>query len=271
MKPFFSIIIPTLNEEKLLPSLLNDLVCQKNKDFEVIIVDGQSEDKTKQIVSHFNKLPIKFYQVKKKNVSYQRNFGAKKAHGSYLIFLDADSGILPSFTTRLNQTIIKRPGLFFLPYLYSTEKSPEITFLFNLVNLAIDISQNLKTPFSSGGAMIVERNFFNCLGGFNEKLFMAEDHNLVKRAMEWGVRARFAKNVKVKFSLRRMKKEGQLTYISKYLIASLHLLIRGDIKKKIFDYQMAGGKIYNEADKRLPIEQVLKNSLRRVQKFIRDI
>lgn len=271
MKPFFSIIIPTLNEEKFLPSLLNDLVRQKSRDFEVIIVDGRSEDKTEQIVSNLKDFPISFYQVKKRNVSYQRNFGAQKALGSYLVFLDADSGILPSFTARTKQTINKRPGLFFLPYLYSTEKNPEIKFVFNLVNLAIDLSQNLKTPFSSGGAMIVERNFFNCLGGFNEKLFLAEDHNLVKRAMEWGVRAKFAKNIKVKFSLRRMKKEGQLTYISKYLIASLHLLIRGDIKKKIFEYQMAGGQVYDEADKKLPIEQVLKNSLRRVKKFIQEI
>jgi len=271
MKPFFSIIIPTLNEEKFLPSLLNNLACQKNKDFEVIIVDGRSEDKTKKIVFHTKGLLTKFYLVSKRNVSYQRNFGAQKARGSYLVFLDADSGILPSFTAKAKQTINKRPGLFFLPYLYSTEKSPEIIFVFNLVNLAIDISQNLKTPFSSGGAMIIERNFFNCLGGFNEKLFLAEDHSLVRKAMEWGVRAKFAKNIKVKFSLRRVKKEGQLTYISKYLISSLHLLIRGDIKKKIFDYQMAGGQVYDEADKKLPIEQVLKNSLRRVQKFIREI
>jgi glycosyltransferase involved in cell wall biosynthesis len=43
--PFISIIIPTLNEEKYLPKLLTDFKKQKNKNFEIVIVDGHSEDK----------------------------------------------------------------------------------------------------------------------------------------------------------------------------------------------------------------------------------
>jgi len=46
MKPFFSIVIPTLNEEKCLPRLLDDLTQQKEKDFEVIVIDGRSDDQT---------------------------------------------------------------------------------------------------------------------------------------------------------------------------------------------------------------------------------
>ena len=42
MKPFFSVIIPTLNEENYLPKLLNDLKVQKEKNFEVVLVDGGS-------------------------------------------------------------------------------------------------------------------------------------------------------------------------------------------------------------------------------------
>ena len=45
-EPFFSIIIPTLNEEKYLPLLLSDLEHQLFTDFEVIVVDGKSADKT---------------------------------------------------------------------------------------------------------------------------------------------------------------------------------------------------------------------------------
>ena len=45
-KPFFSIIIPTLNEEKYLPHLLADLAKQTFQDFEVIVIDGQSTDQT---------------------------------------------------------------------------------------------------------------------------------------------------------------------------------------------------------------------------------
>ena len=49
-KPFFSVIIPTLNEEKYLPRLINNLENQINKNFETIIIDGKSTDATKKII-----------------------------------------------------------------------------------------------------------------------------------------------------------------------------------------------------------------------------
>ena len=54
-RPFFSIIIPSLNEEKYLPLLLEDLSQQTFKSFEVIIIDGKSEDKTIELAKTFNK------------------------------------------------------------------------------------------------------------------------------------------------------------------------------------------------------------------------
>ena len=98
MKPFFSIIIPTLNEEHFLPLLLSDLERQKDKNFEIIIIDGASVDKTREIAKEFSKrLSLTIHEVNKHNVSFQRNIGAKKAKGAYIIFLDADSCISPFY------------------------------------------------------------------------------------------------------------------------------------------------------------------------------
>ncbi len=59
MELFFSIIIPTLNEEKLIPRLLRNLSIQKEKNFEVIVVDAFSKDKTKNKVLEFkNNFPL---------------------------------------------------------------------------------------------------------------------------------------------------------------------------------------------------------------------
>ena len=67
---FFSVIVPTLNEEDYLPKLLTDLCKQHNKNFEVIIVDGDSDDKTNLVCEQFrSKMPIHFYNVKKRNLS----------------------------------------------------------------------------------------------------------------------------------------------------------------------------------------------------------
>lgn len=269
MKPFFSVIIPTLNEEKYLPKILTDLVKQKNKDFEVVVIDASSEDKTKMKAEDFkDKLSLRFYTVKKKNVAYSRNVGASKSNGNYLVFLDADTRIRPTFIKLLKKVVDKKKGLLFIPYIIADDVDPQTKIVFSLVNFLIEFSQYLNRPFASGGNIIIEKNLFNRLGGFDSKLFIAEDHNLIQRAYKWGVRARFLHDVVVKFSLRRMRREGQLSIFYKYLVATIHVLVRGDVKKKIFEYQM-GGQVDKPLKKELIPNGTIKESLNQVKKFFK--
>lgn len=258
-KPFFSIIIPTLNEEKFLPRLLDNLVKQKFKNFEVIIIDGDSFDKTiEKARGYISFLDLKIITRKKRNVSYQRNYGAKMAKGQFLIFLDADSQVNCFFTKKVYKNVFKRKGLLFLPFLEPEENKPQYKLLFEFVNFLIEASQISGRPFSAGGALIIEKNFFKIIGGYNENLFLAEDHELIKRALQWGVRAKFLKDVKVKFCLRRLKKEGDLALFYKYLLASAHYIFKGEIRQKIFDYQM-GGQYFKIDNKKNSFITILKN------------
>ena len=247
MKHFFSIVIPTLNEERFLPKLLDDLVKQKEKDFEVIITDNFSEDKTKECIGFYKKtLPINFFRTHQKNVSGQRNYGAKKSTGNYLIFLDADTRVNPSFLKKFKKAINKKKGLLFLPYLLPDKEYKQYKPIFDLMNILVELSQNLPKKFSLGGSIVVERNFFEVIGGFDEKLFIAEDHELIQRTGQWGVYPKFVKEAGTFFSLRRMKREGQIKFFYKYFVASARrLLFNEEIKKKIFEYQM-GGQLYLE-------------------------
>jgi len=88
-QPFFSIVIPTLDEESFLPTLLTSLSKQTLTDFEVIVADGNSQDKTKAIACSFaDYLPgFKFINISKRRVSIQRNTGVQAAQGKYLLFL----------------------------------------------------------------------------------------------------------------------------------------------------------------------------------------
>ena len=247
MKPFFSIVIPTLNEEKFLPRLLSDLVKQKEKDFEVIVTDSFSKDKTRDCIKFYKKtLSLDFIRTRQKNVGSQRNYGAKRATGDYLVFLDADTRINASFLKRVKKTIAKKKGLLFLPYLLPDKEYKQYKPLFDLLNILVELSQNLPKRFSLGGSIVIERNFFNIIGGFDDKLFIAEDHELVQRAGLWGVDSKFIKEAGTFFSLRRMRKEGQINFFYKYFVASARrLLFNEEIKKKIFEYQM-GGQSYLE-------------------------
>jgi glycosyltransferase involved in cell wall biosynthesis len=246
MKPFLSVIIPTLNEEKFLPKLLGDLTKQKEKDFDVLVTDGYSKDKTKDCVKSFETgLKLNFFSTKLKNVAAQRNHGAQKAEGDYLVFLDADVRIAPSFLYKVKKNINKNKGLLFLPFYMPDREYKQYKPLFDLGNLFAEFSQNLPKKFSLGGTMIVERNFFIRLGGFDERLFIAEDHEIIQRAATWGVHPKFIREAKTSFSLRRMKKEGQIKFFYKYFIASARrLFLNEEIKNRIFEYEM-GGQVYD--------------------------
>ena len=239
---FFSVVIPTLNEEAYLPKLLSDFAKQKRKNFEIIIVDAGSEDKTKERSLKFSKyFPLKFVLGGKPNVSFQRNLGAQKANGQFLIFLDADARVNTMFIRNLYINIFRKKGLLFLPTLITEERSRKNLVLFRLINSVIELSQSLTKPLSPGGSIFIAKKLFSELNGFRENLYMSEDHNLVQRARKLGVRAKILKDVKVVFSLRRVKKEGQVVVLYKYLLALVYMLTNGEMTSKIFLYEMGGG------------------------------
>ncbi|NCO89151.1 hypothetical protein AUK04_01255 [Candidatus Roizmanbacteria bacterium CG2_30_33_16] len=273
MQPFFSIIIPTLNEEQCLPRLLEDLQNQNIRNFEVIVVDGGSSDMTITIPSHFPQLKIRCYKIKKSNVSIQRNFGAGKSQGKYLVFLDADSQIIRGFCKNLQHTIKMKPSLVYIPKILPEDKNIHSRLIFELVNIIIELSQLMPRPFSSGGNMIWEKNFFSLVGGFDEKLFLAEDHNIIGKAVSWGVHARYLDGIKIVFSLRRIEKEGNLRLYYKYIIATAYMVLKKKIDKKIFDYPMGGaGYSLSKSKKKKKYHLIdqLRSYLKQAERLIVD-
>lgn len=91
--PQISVIVPTLNEETHIRNLLFSLKNQSFKNFEVIVVDGGSTDKTIEKVEKFNAIAL----IRPKMKEFpSRNEGAKKAQGRILLFTGADVIMLPN-------------------------------------------------------------------------------------------------------------------------------------------------------------------------------
>lgn len=84
--PLVSVIVTTKNEEKNIARLLKSIKQQTFKHLEILVVDNNSSDKTKGIAGMY---ADNVYQYGPER-SAQRNYGAKKAKGKYLLFLDAD-------------------------------------------------------------------------------------------------------------------------------------------------------------------------------------
>jgi len=253
--PYFSVIIPTLNEEKYVPNLLNDLLKQSPSiPFEVIVVDANSDDQTKTVVTAFKSQleSLILLNSKQRNHCYQKNYGASKAHGKYLILIDADSRLEKAFMTRLYNATKKYQNLVFLPKVIPQEQSTLDDTLFALANYFIELSQIIGKPIPSAGCMIFERGFFNFIDGYKtvatSQFMYPDDHEIILRTRKAGVIARYLKDVRVKFSLRRLQKEGRLTVTRKYLVSSIEMLINGEMQTKA-NYEM-GGQYYGDEVKK---------------------
>lgn len=240
--PFFSIIIPTLNEAGYLSRLLTDLQKQTEKSFEVFVVDAGSSDKTVACANAFiTKLPLKVLTTKIKNVSVQRNLGAKKGRGEYLVFFDADVQIPVRFLSDIKVYLHHDHPDMVSTYIKADSRSLSDQMIARVSNLLTDMSKLIERPFVLGFNFIVKRDVFAESGGFRREVKHAEDIELSQRLFENGKTLTILKHPKLTFSLRRYREEGRLTVLRKNAKAALHVLTRGPITEEIFNYPMGGG------------------------------
>jgi len=240
--PLFSIIIPTLNEEKYLPRLLTDLSQQKEDDFEILIIDGQSSDNTKKLARSFgDKLPrLRFIVSKVRNLCSQRNTGAEEAKGTYLIFLDADIQIFTNYLEEIKKYIAKTSAPFITTYQLPDVRNNFDIFLVQLANYTLELLRLINRPMSPGYNFIVTKEAFMKAGKFDIHSTFSEDHELSIRLYNAGYNISILRKRLLKWSFRRLKKSGRLPVIYKYALATIYILISGNITDKNFSYPMGG-------------------------------
>lgn len=268
-KVFFSVIIPTLNEEDYIGRLLGGLAKQKEKDFEVIVVDGGSQDRTLEKVRAFeNKLTLTVITAPKANVSAQRNLGAKHAQGTYLVFFDADVQVPSRFLFPIKKHLHLHPCPYLTTHLKGDSNQVYDEAVVRLLNLTMEASVLMERPFVGGYNFVIAKGVFELIGGFAENIVHAEDYDLSVRLHKAGYRLTLLKHPYVVFSLRRFRHEGRLAVLRKNAKATLHLFTKGPITQEIFSYPM-GGLLY-KFKKREQIRPVVLNQLEtRMKRFLR--
>ena len=96
MNPEISIVVPLYNAEKYIAECIDSILEQTFEDFELIIVDDKSTDRSLEIVRNYRDPRIKIYQqIKNSGESSSRNFGLTVSSGKYVYFMDDDDFILP--------------------------------------------------------------------------------------------------------------------------------------------------------------------------------
>ncbi len=246
-KPYFSIIVPTLNEGHYLPKLLGDLDHQTFKDFEVIIVDGHSDDNTVNEAKAFSNLNPKIITTKQRNVSHQRNLGAARAKADWIIFFDADNQLSPSFLEDLVNNLDSTKTDAFTCFIKPDSTHLGDKTVAQTINLSVAATIFFGQPEVIGAIIGIKKNVFNTTTGFNPDIKHREDSDLFRRVSKHHKVTVF-KYPQIIFSFRRFKKEGTLKLIRKYAKIRLKSLINPN-NVKFSDYPMLGGAYYDSLTK----------------------
>ena len=97
-KPTISVVMPTYNREQMLPRAIDSILDQTYKDFELIIVDDASTDKSVEVIKDYMKKDkrIRLIQNEKNSgIAFSRNRGNDAARGKYIAIMDSDDQSLP--------------------------------------------------------------------------------------------------------------------------------------------------------------------------------
>jgi glycosyltransferase involved in cell wall biosynthesis len=210
----YSIIIPTLNEDKLLPGILaqlNNKLLREKYSYEIIISDGGSTDKTLEIAGRLADRIICADKKDVQTIAFGRNNGAYNSNGDVLIFLNGD-------------VLIQDPFMFFeyienkflnSNYLAMTckvniapvEETLVDKLFHGFYNSYFSMLNSVGMGMGRGECQVIRKDIFNKVGGNRENLTAGEDFDLFKRIRRHG-KILFAKELCIYESPRRYRKIG---------------------------------------------------------------
>jgi glycosyltransferase involved in cell wall biosynthesis len=209
-----SVVVPVLNEELHIGSLLSDIAMQTRRPDEVLVVDAGSTDSTASVVRRF---PFARLLAGEPPVAHGRNLGGHSATGDVLIFLDADVRLTETFFQdflgefEYRQLDVACP--LYLPY-DSTLLVKGFHVLFNLVTR---VFQGML-PSGAGHCVAVRAENFRNSRGFDPNLRF-DDIELIRRlsrGRRFGIVRRW-----VLVSDRRYREQGTLRMILRYSLMAL--------------------------------------------------
>ena len=218
-----SIVILSYNAKDLTVACLESVISQYkkeliDKEIEIIIIDNNSSDESApEVLKIKNKISNLALIQNKENMGFARgcNIGANAAKGRYILFLNSDTQVLDRGFLSMTDFLDKNPQIALLGgKLENNDGSiqPSAGKFYNLVNLIIMLlglerlgflrsspDKIQKVDWVSGACMMVRRNIFEKLNGFDDKLFMyMEDMEICFRAQELGYSTYFYPHLKLK-------------------------------------------------------------------------
>jgi glycosyltransferase involved in cell wall biosynthesis len=226
-----SIVIPTLNEAKIIESTLRTLAATLTLPHEVIVSDGGSSDRTAELAARYADTVVVYSGAGRQTIGQGRNDGAKIAAGDFLVFLDADC-VIPEPDRFFAQALAHfdgDPGLVGLTaYLrvFPADETFGDKLVSGIANLGLRVANNiLGRGASFGEFQMIRREAFARLGGFRADLIAFEDTDMFRRLSRIG-RTMIGPKLCVLHSGRRGHQVGHPQLIAVWLVNMAFIAVR---------------------------------------------
>ncbi len=228
----YSIIIPTLNEEKLLPILLGrlkDESLRQKYNYEIIISDGGSADETINIaLEHADKVKV-HNAVNVQNIAGGRNSGARYAAGDILIFINGDVLIndVKAFFEFISEKFAgsNYPAMACKVKIFPHEEILSDKLFHFVYNLYFRLINCIGIGMGRGECQVIKKDVFDKTYGYNESLAAGEDFDLFRRIRKTG-KILYANNICVYESPRRFRKLGYTGVTISWLKNAISILYK---------------------------------------------
>jgi len=180
MNPLVSVIIPTKNSEKFLEKCLESVKNQTYKNLEIIVVDNNSTDKTKEIARKFtnkvfNRGPERSAQV---------NFGVSQASGEYAYKVDSDfildKGVVEQCVNKIKEG--------FDAIVVHNSPDISVSWIAKIRKFEVDM---YKYDITHSSARFLKKYIYQKIGGFNEKITAGEDYDFQNKLNRAGYETGF--------------------------------------------------------------------------------
>lgn len=193
----YSIIVPVFNRPDEVDELLESLLSQEEKDFEVIIVEDGSQVPCKKVCDKYaDRLDLHYYYKDNSGPGQSRNYGAERAKGDYLLILDSDVVLPKGYIRAVSEELNREPADAF--------GGPDCAHE-SFTDTQKAISYSMTSFFTTGGIrggkkkldkfyprsfnMGIRRDVYQELGGFSKMRF-GEDIDFSIRIFKAGKRCR---------------------------------------------------------------------------------
>jgi len=179
-KPLVSVIVPTKNSSKFLDDCLKSIIQQTYENIELIVVDNNSSDSTKEIALKytphvFNKGPERSAQV---------NYGVEVSKGEYVYKVDSDFILDPTVVSEC----VQKAQEGYDAVVVHNSPDVRVSWIAKIRKFEVDM---YKYDLTHSSARFLKRDLFLSVGGFDPKITAGEDYDFQNKLNRQGVKTGF--------------------------------------------------------------------------------